>query len=297
MSPLSDLPTWNRRSVRLLPFLLAVVLGLVMARTTWVLVAGDKVGARKVPSSAAAGERVGTPPVLGETLRVLQTFNPWETLPPKEGQPVKSEKPAEVAVASRLELELIGTMILPGDDSWAVLVRRGASGEQLALRKWGEVDGAILERIEREAVYFRNGGQLEEIRMKIHPEAKGGGSKSGSGTQTASDGSGSTPTLLSRERYQRMLQKGRAVLAGVDVSPFRQGGQLAGYQLKFREGSSELQVLGLSNGDVIQELDGIPVTDTQRLMPLAETLEKKDGFAIKLLRNGQARIIDIRIKN
>ncbi len=282
---------------RFVPALLVILIGFELARITWLLIPPSE-SLRSVPSPFVNGGDDGGPATadgdpatpLANVLESLRRFDPW-------GVPIEEKKPepqpvvVEEAVISQLDLELIGTMVLPNDASWAVLVRKSGSRKQITRRVGEEVDGAILERVERNAVFFRNQSRLERITLaKID-----GSGRTTTGSPAATGRSSKVKKNISRKRFKRLLDKGPGLLAGVNVSPRHRGSKLIGYGIRYAGSHTELNMLGLSSGDTIQKVNGVSVTDTQGITRLAARLKNSSSVRIDLLRGGRPHTIQIGI--
>ncbi|MBF0271000.1 MAG: hypothetical protein HQL98_02835 [Magnetococcales bacterium] len=291
--------SWNHLGARYAPYLVAACMGLELSRVTWLA----------LPDPVQVGEPVQLQPEKGggatqralsgaTVLDGLKAFNPWESAAVEKDKP--APRPAEVkevAVDSNLELNLIGSMILP-HLSWAILTRKKDPNSQIVLQIGEEVDGAYLKRIERNAVYFENRGRMERIAMqdRLKPETAGGGASQavmGSAPATAV----ATVQTIPRPEYDAMLNKGMGLLAGVNITPFYQGKDSLGYRVKFPDSKTEFTKLGLQPDDVIQQVNGISVTDAQKIGQLANQLKGMSTLRIDLLRDNQPKSIELTIGN
>ncbi|MEO5347610.1 MAG: hypothetical protein H7834_14725 [Magnetococcus sp. YQC-9] len=291
--------SWNHLGARVAPFLLAACLGLELARVTWLAVpdrqpvAGST--AAQSEKSQTAQNRVVSSTTLLEGMRA---FNPWETVVEKEKPPVPPPVVKETVVDSKLELNLIGSMLLP-QHSWAVLTRKKDPNNQIVLQIGEEVDGAFLKKIERNAVYFDNRGRIERIVMldALRPEGAAGQLATSGAASPASASTTATLGTLTRQEYDTMLGKGMGLLAGVNITPFYQGSDSVGYRLKFSESKTEFTKLGLVNDDVIRQVNGIPVTDPQKIGQLAGQLKGLSSVRIDMIRDNQPMTLELTIGN
>ena len=291
----SDPSHWNRRLARLAPWLLLVLIGLELARITWLLLplpvaGGSGGGAGAGPSSRSrsggSGPDASGAVTMDAYLESLRRFDPWgSSLEAKAPEP--EVRLDEEAVISQLDLELIGTMVLPNDASWAVLVRKSNANEQLTLRVWEEVDGAILERVDRNAVFFRNQTRLERIELS---RIDGSGRTSGPSVESQPS---KVAVNISRQHYMRLVNKGAGLLAGVNVTPSNRGSQLIGYTISHVGDNSELRTLGIASGDTVQRINGVSVTDTQAITRLATRMKDQSAITVELLRGGRVHTIQI----
>ena len=93
-----------------------------------------------------------------------------------------------------------------------------------------------------------------------------------------------------------MLAKGMGLLAGVNVTPFYQGTDSVGYRVKFPDDKAEFNKIGLASDDVIQQVNGISVTDTAKITQLANQLKSQTNVKIGVLRDNAAQVIELNIE-
>ena len=305
---------YQRIAARWASFFLIAALGTEMARATWMLLPEPgKVAsmARLVepPGEVVSGE--GSIQEIPDILATLRQYNPWENPAKKITPSLPPPKVTEVAVDSRLNLILIGAMILPGNGSWAVLIRKNSKNKQMSLRRGEEVDGALLERIERNAVFFRNDGRLEKIvretlKMAEPLQANIKAAKPLQANIKAAKplqgnikvaGEGKTPLSkhISRRRYEGLLSRGVGMLTDLNVQPFLHNGQAEGYRISFKKDMPDLRFLGLSNGDVITKVNGVSVMDTRAIGGLTTGMRDFNALNFELIRDNRTKKLNVDI--
>lgn len=283
-----------------MPFLLLLLLALELARITWYVLPAPHPATGVNPAATLSGAHSAvemrdvkeiTAPSLHRVVMSLRRFNPWEEPEKKQKMlPIKPPpEPEEKVVVTQLDLELVGTMILPDDASWAVLVRRSNREKQISLRIGESLDGAVLERMERKSVYLRNKGRLEKLSMLGSEDEK---NKTKKKTSSQEKSVGKT---ISRSVYDTLLGKGMGLMAGVNITPFYQGRKSTGYRLKFSGSNADMSQFGLKNGDVIQQVNGIQVTDQKKITLFSRELKKQSSLSISVLRNNQPETIQLQI--
>ncbi len=226
-----------------------------------------------------------------EIMRSLERHNPWGG--GSLGRANK-EKTAIVAVPSTLDLVLIGTFIVPGGKSQAVLVKSKKPQAPLYLRLGDEVDNAILEKIERNAVFFLRNGRYEIISMSIDAAVLKKGGIKGEG-QAASSARPGVGLAMSRQRYTELLRQGKQLIKGVNISPYYQGDKSLGYRLQFSPENKNIHEFGISSGDVIEKVNGVPVNDAAAVSKMIRSLEKLNNINIDLIREGAPRSVTVQI--
>lgn len=285
---------WNQKAARIVPLFLVVLIGFQLARGTWLLMPQPPMVPQvDIPTTTVEVPSVPSVPTLSPSamLTALSHFNPWEhplkkkVAAPPSVVPPPPKKEEEKAVETKLALDLIGTMVLPDDASWAILQRRTGTKEQVILRVGYEVDDAFLERIERRTVFVRNHGRLERLSMVNYD------------LPDQADGKQERPghKHLSRARFNQLVAKGMSVLSGVKMTPFYQGAKSVGYRLTFSENHEEMRQLGLMDGDIIQKVNGMRVMDRKKLAQFASSLKRQSSLKIELLRQDRRETIHLSI--
>ena len=296
----------NQGAAQVAPFVLVALIGLQLAELTWQAIPPLETVSSKRPSitQLKTPDKKQTKSATDSALRSLQRFNPWEIPIPRKKKVAKKikkrrpKKPKEVAIISKLNLKLIGTMVLPGDASRAVLVRKKERrGKQLHLKVGEKVDGATLERIERNEVFFRNGSRLEKISMGEGGVKKNTGKKPSASRKNRANREKSVQKSLSKQNYHAILDKGLKVLKGVNTTPYYQGSKTDGYRLQFKNDRSDFKAFGLTSGDVIRKVNDIPVSDMSRIKQFSKGLKDLSEIRLDILRRDQPESIEIAIGN
>jgi len=233
---------------------------------------------------------------LKQTLGSLKSYNPWGELP-KEKVVEKAVAPKkEEAVVSQLNVELLGTMILPGQQSVAFLVdlgqrksRKNRSGKQQMMYVGDQIQGAELEKIERNAVYLRNGEQLEIIttqaglldRKELLPDS----------LKTAKVNT----KQISRAELGQFIDQGVALLRGLEITPHYQGRHAIGYRVNIIASRPAYQLVGLQSGDIIKSVNGISVMKTKDVISMVSQVRKSKKVQIDIIRGNQPQLLEITV--
>ncbi|MBF0604354.1 MAG: hypothetical protein HQL07_11775 [Nitrospirae bacterium] len=247
---------------------------------------------------------------LDGILSSLRQFNLWEnsiavvaTRPSSTG-----EEKTETIITSSLDLILVGSMILPGNNSWAVFVRKKSAEQQVILRLGDEIDGAKLARIERNAAFFKNGDRMEKVERPPFTDRSKDRHSYGKTKEVSM-----VPNAQETSTPETMAQEGKAVkisktmldnilkrigdkLPDFDLQPFYTHGRLLGYRLGAKEEWPILNVLGIQNGDIFIRLNGIAVTDLQAMEEIKKLVAKLRTLALEFQREGHLQKLDIVIE-
>lgn len=93
---------------------------------------------------------------------------------------------------------------------------------------------------------------------------------------------------LDRFQVSEMLtQKWPEIMANTEIVPHIVGGKIQGFELRNSNLDSPLKGLGILNGDIITEVNGIKLIDAISLFKSFETIRKSGKFIVGLKRNGR----------
>jgi len=287
----------NAAVSKIVALLLVVLTGFYLAKTTWYWVVPEPwiTPHHNLEVSEVVVSISEIP--LKQTLDSLQRYNPWGELPTKEKVVEKAVAPKkEEAVVSQLNVELLGTMILPGQQSVAFLVdlgqrksRKNRSGKQQMMYVGDQIQGAELEKIERNAVYLRNGEQLEIIttqaglldRKELLPDS----------LKTAKVNT----KQISRAELGQFIDQGVALLRGLEITPHYQGRHAIGYRVNIIASRPAYQLVGLQSGDIIKSVNGISVMKTKDVISMVSQVRKSKKVQIDIIRGNQPQLLEITV--
>lgn len=238
---------------------------------------------------------------LSTTLISVQNYNPWGEIAKKpkiiEKASVKKKK-VEKVVVSKLNVELVGTMVQDGLQSVAFLVDLGSSGKRRGKRAGkqqkmmyvgDQIQGAELEKIERNAVYLRNGTQLEIVRLKsellerkeLLPDHLQSTNKSNKG--------------LTRKEWVTLIDQGVSLLRGLEITPYYQGRHSIGYRINIISERPIYKKIGIASGDIIKSVNGTPVTKAKEILSSISELKKTEKLQIEIMRKHKPETLILHI--
>ncbi len=305
--PNDDLLLARLRTICLL--LLLVILANSTARLAWALFTPPP----EVPSAAAfavvertgsKAERaaaVGESAALGEKLAALHLFGQAQ---PRERAAVQAEDLIDAPETS-LSLVLRGLVASStGEGGLAIIAEKGRRGEEGVYGIGDQVPGnAAIEAIFVDRVILRRAGRLETLFLENRDEAvadpRGAAflpSRAGrAGAGTSSGGGGGQQ--ISRQYVNETLANLPALAREVEVHIHNPEGGRNGFRLVAPGGSSDfLKSIGLQNGDILYEINGIPLTDAGAAMVAFEQLREARDLNLVYERNGAPQQISVSIR-
>lgn len=218
-------------------------------------------------------------------------FNAALIAPPPKPEPV-----LEILESTTLPLELIGTVASPNPAlSWAA-VQDHESRQHLILQVNDEVKGkARVERIERKRVVFSENGKLSELAIgdpEPVPEPKQRPQRAAARPTSRKRAAAAAAVAKQREIAARRaaqqaaeraaeqaspLRNAAALFSDADLRPKMQDGEMVGMEVQGIQPGSVFERIGLEDGDVITELNGIRINSPQEsTRALAELVDAKE---------------------
>lgn len=101
---------------------------------------------------------------------------------------------------------------------------------------------------------------------------------------------------LPRAAVDRILENQAELMRTTRIMPREQGGRVVGVQLFGVRANSLLGRLGLSNGDVLNAINGLDIASPDRALEAYSRLRTSDNLQISVTRNGQPVNIDFHIR-
>ena len=221
------------------------------------------------------------------------------TLPPPQAAP--PQKP--------LPLRLIGT--IAGDPLGVAFLRHLASGDELTLSLGANLGGSlekewlgvVLTRVERKRVQFSRGPQ--EWILDLEEESGAPGPAAGPAALAyrppteapeppAPEVEGTR--VLPRSEVEGQLKNLGFLVTQLNVQPYFQNGQPSGFRVSRIRPGSWVDKMGARNGDIIQSVNGKPITTIKDAFLLYNSFKTEPNVGISVLRNGQPTTMNFQIR-
>jgi len=231
-----------------------------------------------LPGPVLAELAVAAPPSVDrswearEGILARNLFHAMLAPPPPPPPPV-----VEAIVATKLPLTLIGTVASENPDlAWAALSDT-KSREHLVVQAGDAIQGkATVKRIEARRILLSENGQIRELALDDHaaapPPAKKTNRKKNAKKARASRKAKARRAKQRAARTAPPPPQARATapaplskfLSEVEIAPnFDGNGTMTGFEVTEVEPGGVLQGLGIQNGDVITELNGVQLTSPE----------------------------------
>ncbi len=208
--------------------------------------------------------------------------DPIATAP--DGTPVAAVVQQPLNLASKMKL--LGVVI--GDQGGvSAIVEMIASKQQLFFRLHDQVpDVGEVAEIRRDGVLIRQGGQQEFLGLSMGEDQPPMMPRPQAASAPAVPGAPIKKTLDRREVDQaigdlpKLLSQARAV-------PVMAGGAMSGFRMDYIAPSSFYEKIGLHQGDVLKQVNGVEIRDPSTMLTLFQQLRNERTVKLDVLRNNQ----------
>ena len=208
-----------------------------------------------------------------------------------------------------LSLELVSTMLCPGDDTWSVAIIRDMSTKEkdpvMYARHSVLTSGAEVVSVEPHRVYLRNNGQLEYVEMEELPAPHAATSAITPSPSTidpvlgdlnksvACSGSACT---IERALVDKLLANTMSLATAARFLPSVKDGRPNGFKLYAIRPNSIFDKIGLQNGDTIKAINGNEMTTPDAALGLYSKLRSASHLSAQVDRRGATVTLDYTIR-
>jgi general secretion pathway protein C len=268
---------------RLLSLALLGLIGLELARVTWLLVPAGPAWTPPAPSTTAVkqtdqgGFRLDN--LLGADL-----FGPYRP----QAQPESAELNPEDAPDTKLRLTLRGIVAAEtAEDSRALIESNPKDLEPYSIGM-AIPGGATLHAIYPDRVLLRRAGRLETLRLE-----KDEPSDPNAVVALPPTSRGSAANVLDYETAQKLsdirselLQDPTKASQYMRMQPARRNGQLVGYRIYPGRNRELFREVGLRPGDIITSVNGVELNNPSRSLQLLGDLSQANNIDLTVERAG-----------
>ncbi|MFZ5874961.1 MAG: type II secretion system protein GspC [Nitrospirota bacterium] len=229
--------------------------------------------------------------------------------PSLRGQPVVQPETTAPVVVTPLDLPfiLIGTGTGEGADSYAVLEDRTTREQQVYRLRDTVRDGAVLAKVDRNQAVLRLGTQ-EQI-LSIYSDGTQDVAPPGPGaspaTRPTTDPATATTGIRQVQPNQWVLDKQEVnaalgnlsqLLTKARVVPNFSDGKPDGFKIFSIAPDSLYAKIGLQNGDVLQQINGVEIKDPENFMRVFQQLKDEPRIALDFVRNNRRESFSYEIR-
>lgn len=218
---------------------------------------------------------------------------------------------------TKLSLRLLGTLATESVDTSFAAIEETDTNQSHIVKVQDRIKGtATVVSIERKRIVLENAGQREELLLEEAAAAAQNSPLAMEARRAARYGAVRSASAGASLSEQIAQQQGRpiarpaptsssnagqsepaALLRQAKILPKFEEGNMIGMQINSIQGNSLFAKIGLQNGDVVKEFNGMPITDTKRGLDMLRDFTTATGFDLVVQDpNGNARSIHYEIR-
>jgi general secretion pathway protein C len=192
----------------------------------------------------------------------------------------------------------MGTIVMkPAEASLAMIQVRSNN----AITPYGVGDqllDAKIEVIEPEYVWIRRNNQLEVLQLHGEKKAAGGTPKK---ENSKSDDSGVSKSgkdkyIVDQSVFDELLQNPEKLYSQIRATEHKKDGEVDGYRVSGIRRKSIFYKLGIKNGDVIHNVNGMSLTNLNDAMKAFESLQSSRDFNFDITRRRKNRTMEYEVR-
>jgi general secretion pathway protein C len=219
-------------------------------------------------------------------------------------QKPKNTVDIETLEETQLKLKLWGTVSGSAESAYAV-IEDTQKREQNLYRVGDVIQQAELKAILREKVVLAVNGKDEILSMEEMQSASAGNRSSRQSSSVARPLESESPATtaraqrvaLSRSMIENAMQDVSKLMTEITITPnIAEDGQQSGLALRNIKPNSIFRRMGLRNDDVLVGVNGEQIESVDDALGFYENLKTASEVQVQILRRGQERTIDYRIR-
>lgn len=266
----------------LLNLLLVVLLAYTLAGLTWQVIAGSSES-----YVATVAPPAHTPGTTSRPLS-LELLAERHLLGRAGVAPVAERSEVLEAPETRLNLELKGVFAVDRPDAAMAIIASSGRDEQSYRVGQNVAGAATVHQILADRVILKRGERFEALMLPKDQIPEQGSSPRGGG------GSAAVRTLPGLQA--RILRNPQQAIGMIDARPVMESGQLKGYRLRPGKERALFAQAGLSAGDVVTRINGIPLSDTARMGELMQQFGSSPRVDLTVERGGRPVTLSLDLK-
>jgi general secretion pathway protein C len=214
---------------------------------------------------------------------------------------VKGTAPSDTAAARRTDLnvKLWGTAIA-ADPARSYAIIEDQAARRQALYRVGDwiLDVATLKRVEWDRVILDRDGAEEvlELASAHAPPTTAPAAASGAASAERIRKTADNKFVIDRRELEKTIEHLNEVFTQARAVPYFQDGKTVGFRVFAIKAGSVFEKIGLQNGDVIQRVNGVELTDPTKAISLFTELQNEAHIAVDLQRNKQNKSFSYEIR-
>ena len=242
-------------------------------------------------------------------------------VPVEDAELPMAEMPGEeVEVPCTNAMRLIGTVVLPGELEQSLAAIVGTDKKAGLHRGGAEVEGSRIRSIQSDSVILQTKAGFCRLAMfevagapqrPVRKAAPRPGKDAKSARRPDADRNAGlnqeeldqgiekvndTNYNISRAMLNKVLDNAGRLIGIAAVAPKMEGGRSVGMEIRGVRPNTLLTKLGIQNGDILESVNGAPLTSTDAALGAYTTLRTGDKFNLSIRRGGTSMIINYNLQ-
>jgi type II secretion system protein C len=250
------------------------------------LVVGDQFTVPTAKALASTGiVAIQTEPGKRDLASVILERNIFNSRP---SQPASVE--TAVTEVMDLKLRLIGTAVGGAQSSFAIIEDLGSKEQQLYRLDDLVAQGTRLVKIERNEVVVQRGSIKETL--SAYPEEPTIQEGQATGIRSVTK----NRWVLDKRELTGAIENISQLLTQARLIPNFTAGRPDGFKIVSIMPRSFYEKIGLQNGDVLQQVNGVEIKDPQSFLAVFQQLKEENNFSLDLMRNSNKETFQYEIR-
>jgi len=251
------------------------------------LILGDRLTVPTAKALASTGIiTVQKEPATRDLAAVILERNIFNSRP--SSRPVSIE--TAVAEMPDLKLRLIGTVVGGTQSSFAIIEDLNSKEQQLYRLDDLVGQGAKLVKIERNEVVLKRGTRKETLSVYLEEPPRQ--ENEAAGVRSVAK----NRWVLDKREVSGALENISQLLTQARLIPNFTAGRPDGFKIVNILPRSFYEKIGLQNGDVLQQLNGVEIKDPQSFLAVFQQLREENNFSLDLVRNSSKETFQYEIR-
>ena len=294
----------------LIPYVLIAFLLLLiaaqLAKLTWTMFDSDTV----VPGQGDASVTTRKAPgVTAIDWNSIELFGTADVVKKAAVIKPKIKKPKMPGALQKLDVTLIGIMLSSRPQNSYISIRE--KGDTRVLKNGAEINGGVVVKEIRPRSFVASDGSAEKIFYLIPSDQLRAKDREAGLPQEKEEQEDRAPftesqdvaaishqvdekTKLKLAQYrQELAENPLSLVDKVKASPVQRNGELYGYRLRHGKDRELLTSVGLRAGDILLDVNGLPITNPGQLGDVMESLASGSMINMKIERGGRTRDLNV----
>lgn len=208
--------------------------------------------------------------------------------------------PLNTIASQAKKLQLIGAIVSPRGG--VALVKNRDTSEVKAFKTGEEVFkvGTLLTVDRQRMIIIENDGQMTTVSNKLGGVSGRGPSKAQRSTDSHIESGferiGTKIAVEARYRDKLISEELPSILMQASSEPVVVNGEITGFRIFQFDQNSIFHKLGLQDGDIVKEINGIPLNNVARTIQFLNGLREENNVKVDIMRNGSPVTLELSVR-